>query len=100
MNKYNYETIIKSLNNYEIERMSFYVEGYAHYRNCEISVVFSPVRSLKIKLTNDKSEGGLCLRVPERYKLFRLGKQGSFTLKQIWEKICIIEIKYFEEGND
>lgn len=79
--------------------MNFYVEGYAHYSSCSICVIYSPIRSLQIQLTRDRSEFGKSLDFPEKFKLFKIGK-NKYTLKQIWDRIRITEIKYFEERDD
>ena len=33
----------------------------------------------------------------EDYKLFNFGRKGKFTLKDIWDKVVITNIVYFEK---
>ena len=33
----------------------------------------------------------------EDYKLFNFGSKGRFTLKDVWDKVVITKIEYFEK---
>ena len=97
--EYNYKNIIKALNNGEIKQIRFMVNNYFHYRNCVIErIIDSPCEGknfirIAVKLTPDGSEMVSFLNAfNENYKLFRLGKKGSFTLRQLWPEITILEI--------
>ena len=35
--------------------------------------------------------------VYEDYKLFHFGSKGRFTLKEVWDKVVITKIEYFEK---
>ena len=96
-----YSDFIQGINAGIIKRVNFSILGYPHYKNCEIeSRIDSPkenvcFRVILVKLTNDSSEQvGFYKKFNEKYKLFKLkGKGGSFTLKQIWERVCISKIE-------
>ena len=94
--KYSYEEIVKKLNNFEIIKLCFYIEGFAHYRNCVIYKVDEPTLCMQIELTRDNFEKIKFRKFVENFKLFNFGRKGKFTLKQIWDKVCITEIKYSE----
>ena len=103
---FSYNTFIKQLNNYHIKSIVFSVRDYSHYNNCSIQVKRERLKntnivySILVRLTNDGSEDiGFYKQFKEDYKLFRMGKNGSFTLKQIWDKIDIVDIEYFDESN-
>lgn len=97
--EYIYEKIIEALNNGEIKQIRFMVNNYFHYRDCVIErMIDSPCEGkhfirIAVKLTPDGSEMVSFLNTfNENYKLFHLGRKGSFTLKQLWPKITILEI--------
>lgn len=94
-----YEQFIHELCSGNLLEIRFEVVGYAHYKNCKISKQIDTFRSgrsislIRVDLTNDASETVSFLNtLNESYKLFRMGRKGSFTLKQIWPKIKIISI--------
>lgn len=95
-----YKEIIDRLNNGEIKLLRFCVNDYSHYKNCVIEGKKQKLPSgefflIEVRLTNDSSEKIAFLdSFIENTKLFRMGKKGSFTLKQVWSKITILEIVY------
>lgn len=98
-----YEMFLEKFNSYEIKSVKFKVEGYAHYNNCclfhQIDTINlnKKIHIIVCKLTNDEYEKVSFLnKFNEEFKLFDFGRKGKFTLKQIWDKVCITEIKYSE----
>lgn len=97
----NYEEIIAGLNEGSIVFVRFSVNNYSHYKNCTIrrnvQKLFNGkiIPLIEVSLTSDSSEKTtfLCEFV-ENTKLFRMGKKGNFTLKQLWSQISILEIVY------
>ena len=96
-NIYSYKEIIEGLNNSKIIKVSFFIEDYSHYKSCRIYRAYEPVTCLKVELTKDSSEHISFWKFKEDFKLFNFGKKGKFTLKQIWDKVCITEIIYSEQ---
>ena len=103
---FSYDMFITQLNNYKIKRIVFSVKNYPHYNNCSIQVKSDELKntnviySILIRLTNDGSEDvGFYKQFKEEYKLFHMGKKGSFTLKQMWNKIDIMDVEYFDYSN-
>ena len=48
---------------------------------------------IDVNLSDDGSERvGFYDTFKEGFKLFRMGRKGSFTLKQLWDRIEIVEI--------
>ena len=99
MKELTYENFIADLNNGSILEISFEILGYAHYKKCKIyrkDDVLSNgkiISLIKVKLVDDGSEEVSFYNVfNENYKLFYMGHKGSFTLKQMWNKIQIHEI--------
>ena len=95
-----YEQFIKNMNEGILSNITFEVEGYAHYKNCKISRKKDTLDNdktivlIKITLTKDESEAVSFMdKFNESYKLFRMGRKGSFTLKQVWDKIKIVAIE-------
>lgn len=102
---YNYEEIINNLNDGKIESIIFSVNGYTHYRNCIIRRCVDNVYNdkcivrIEVKLVKDGSETvSFYKHFKEDYKLFRFGKKGSFTLKQVWNDIQILQVNYYDAG--
>ncbi len=99
-----YEEFIKSINNEkEIKQIDFYVDGYAHYKNCSIGRYIDKMLGKEFNgritciLTQDHSEKvNFWKKFQEDYKLFDFGRKGKFTLKDIWDKVVITNIVYFE----
>ena len=91
-----YREFVDGLNCGTIKKASFSVENYAHYRNCVVEVnPSSPVGKIIVfYLTPDGYEKqGFLKKVKEDRKLFYLKNQGSFTLKQMWNRIKIHSIE-------
>lgn len=101
MNKISYEELIDGLNSRKIVYVNFSVEGYSHYRNCEIIIegmafYFGGADTIQIYLAKGEYTGFLTA-FEENVKLFDFGRKGRYTLKQIWNRIAIREIKYAEK---
>lgn len=103
---YNYEEFINDLNNGKIESILFSIQNYSHYKNCSIKrcidITYNKKQliSIKVKLVKDDSETvSFYKKFNENYKLFKFGRKGSFTLKQLWDKIVILDIKYTNQEN-
>lgn len=99
--QYNYDSFIKDINLGNISEIYFSIKGYSHYNNCSIKRVRNQIPNGKfleliiVNLTDDNSERvSFYETFEESYKLFRMGRKGSFTLKQIWRDIQIIDIKF------
>lgn len=97
--QYSYEDVIDKLNNGQIQQVRFCVNNYPHYKDCVISRKEekfpngNPFYTIEVLLTKDSSEKySFYKRFSERTKLFRMGRKGSFTLKQIWPQITVLEI--------
>lgn len=94
-----YKEFIDDINCGNIKGINFYIDGYSHYNNCSIMRTLDKSPSgndiilIQAKLTKDSSEEISFLNnFNENYKIFRLGRKGTFTLKQIWERVCITQI--------
>ncbi len=100
-----YESFLESINSSKTLEMRFSVKNYAHYRNCSIRKFIDEVQIngkkieltvIKIKLTADGVEDVAFFndfdKNSEKYKLFSMGKRGSFTLKQMWDQLEIEEL--------
>ena len=100
-----YEDFIKNINDENgIKQIDFYVDGYAHYKDCSIGrykeKIFGNEFNFRITciLTQDHSEDvSFFDTFKEAYKLFNFGRKGKFTLKNIWDKVVITNIVYFEK---
>ena len=95
-----YKKIVEDLNNGIINKIQFSIEGYSHYNNCTISrhveKGFSNknIIRIEVQLTKDSLEKiSFYESFKEDYKLFKFGRKGSFTLKQLWKRVRIIEIE-------
>ncbi len=99
--EYKYENIINDLNLGNIRKIDFSIKNYNHYKNCSISRFLhedsAHRKRVEVKLTQDNSET-VCFydKLPEDYKLFRFGRKGSFTLKQVWGIVEIRNIVYYD----
>lgn len=96
-----YEDFIHYLNSSKIKKIRFKVNGYSHYSNCTIYRQIDNINGNKnislivCQLTIDDYEKVSFLnKFNESFKLFDFGRNGRFTLKQIWDKVCITEIVY------
>ena len=99
MIKYSYEQFIKMLNSRDIISINFFIEGYAHYKNCNICCKTdtlpkgAEVFLIEVNLTNDNSEKiAFYKTIDEKYKFFDFKRKGKFTLKEIWNKVIITQI--------
>ena len=95
-----YEQFIKNLNDGILSSVTFDIGGYAHYKSCKISRKKESLDNdktivlIKITLTKDESETvSFMNEFNESYKLFRMGRKGSFTLRQMWNRIKIVAIE-------
>ena len=100
---YNYKDVINGLNNGKIKKIVFSLNNYSHYKNCIIRRIkdencgLRPVVRLIVDLVEDGSESISFLNeIKEEYKMFKLGRKGTFTLKQLWNNILIHEIEIDE----
>lgn len=100
---YNYEEIINNLNEGKIEIIIFSIKEYAHYKKCIIKRCVDCVCNdkhivrIEVKLVEDDSETVSFYKYfKEDYKLFKFGKKGTFTLKQVWNKVQVIQINYYD----
>ena len=97
--KISYQSFIELLNNFEIKSFEFSIPEYSHYCNCTILTKIdvlengNTVPMIVVKLTNDGSENVSFYKTfKEDYKMFKMGRKGTFTLKQMWSQIRILEI--------
>ena len=95
-----YEQLVEGLNNGDILAIYFHIDGYPHYRKCSIQrkVDTAPsgyqIISIAVHLTDDGLEDvSFLFTFEESYKLFRMGRKGTSTLKQIWCKVIIDKIE-------
>lgn len=96
-----YKQFITDLNSGIIVGVDFNIVGYSHYSNCRIYWKHDTIKNgktislIRVDLTDDYSEFVSFMdRFNESYKLFRMGRRGSFTLRQVWDKIEIVRIEY------
>ena len=94
-----YEEMIEGINNGTIKQVCFCVNNYSHYKNCTIVRTENKIYNgnyiiqIDVSLTKDSSEKISFLnKFKEDAKLFKMGKKGNFTLKQLWPEIIILEI--------
>ena len=98
----NYEEIINNLNEGKIESVIFSIKEYAHYKKCIIKRCIDCVNNrhivrIEVKLVEDGSETVSFYKYfKEDYKLFNFGRKGTFTLKQVWNNVHIIQINYHD----
>lgn len=102
-----YDEFIDGINDSsKIKQIDFYIEGYNHYRNCSIGrykerIGYSVNKIVDYRitciLTKDHSEDiSFPFKFKEDYKLFYFGSKGGFTLKEVWNKVVITKVEYFE----
>lgn len=97
----NYEEIINGLNEGKIESIIFSIKEYTHYKKCIIKRCNDYVCNdkhivrIEVKLVEDGSET-VCFykHFKDDYKLFKFGRKGIFTFKQVWNNVQIIQINY------
>ena len=95
-----YENFINELNNKKIKKIEFYIEGYSHYNNCSIEYFNTKFFGdlITCNLTKDSSEKVSFFKTfNEKEKLFRFGSKGKFTLKEVWSRVVVKNIEYFNE---
>ncbi len=98
----NYDDFLEKINKKAGFELHFCIKNYAHYKNCCIKrVVDCPaphntslqIERIEITLTDDAFEKlSFYEKFKEEYKLFKFGKRGSFTLKQLWNQVEIKKI--------
>ena len=102
-----YDEFIEGINNpNKIKQVNFYIEGYNHYRNCSIGryreKIGYPVNKtvdyrITCILTKDHSDDvSFPFKFKEDYKIFDFASKGKFTLKEVWDKVVITKVEYFE----
>ena len=96
---YKYQQIIDDLNTGKISVIRFLIKNYTHYKNCIIERKIDTIPNGKsvslivVKLTEDHTEDITFFKnFKEDEKLFKMGKKGNFTLKEIWKLVDIIQI--------
>ena len=95
-----YQQFIDEINNGKIIKAVFQVKDYAHYRCCSIERIidFFPsgnsMARIDVRLTKDSERVGFLEIFKEDCKLFKMGRKGTFTLKQMWDRIDFISIDY------
>ena len=100
---YNYEEIINNLNEGKIESILLSIKEYTHYKKCIIKRFIDNVYNdkcivrIEVKLVEDDSETVSFYKYfKEDYKLFKFGRKGTFTLKQIWDYVQILKVNYYD----
>lgn len=100
---YTYEEIINNLNEGKIESIIFSIKEYTHYKKCIIKRCVDCVSNekniirIEAKLAEDDSETVSFYKYfKEDYKLFKFGRKGAYTLKQVWDNVQILQINYYE----
>ncbi|MBE6620232.1 MAG: hypothetical protein E7625_02555 [Ruminococcaceae bacterium] len=96
-----YQEFVDGINSGVIQKATFSVTGYAHYRNCRVEseIMTNPSgayigKIISFRLTPDGSEiRGFVDDIDEKAKLFYIKGKGSFTLKQMWSRITINSIE-------
>lgn len=93
---YSYENFINEINSGKIQKISFSIKDYFHYRNCRIERgQHNWSNCIIVTLTNDNSEGyEFFYKFNEKCKLFKIGNAKTLTLKQIWDRVEISSIEY------
>ncbi|MDE7168479.1 MAG: hypothetical protein K2O28_06520 [Clostridia bacterium] len=109
MQSLSYQQFIDDINSGKIIKAVFQVKDYAHYRCCSIERIVdifpngnSMVR-IDVKLAKSYYVGeyghivghfGFFGKFKEDRKLFKMGRNGTFTLKQMWDRIEFTSIDY------
>lgn len=101
-----YQEFIDKLDHGTIRKMIFQVENYTHYKRCSIERKTDRMKNgravilIDVNLTEDGTERVCFFRkFNESYKFFGMGRGERFTLKQIWDRIRVIQIEYEEQGS-
>ena len=92
-----YREFVDQLNAGVFSKVSFSIDGYAHYRNCVFLYEGNPEAKFAITLllTKDGYEK-MYFYGPfnESEKMFRIKGEGALTLARIWKRVIIQEIIY------
>lgn len=101
VDKISYKEFVTGINNGVIELIRFSVDGYSHYSNCIIKRIVDNLSNgneviiIRVDLVTDSTESvSFYQKFKEEFKMFNFGRKGKYTLKEIWEKIIIIELVY------
>ena len=100
MKSLSYQQFIDGINNGTIIKAVFQVKDYAHYRYCIIERKVDVLKNgnclvyIEVKLTKDSEHVSFYETFMEYHKLFNMGRKGTFTLKQMWDRIEFISIDY------
>ena len=109
METLSYQQFIDEINNGKIVKAVFQVKDYTRYKYCTIEREENILQdgrcqvSFPVKLAKNYNIGqygyvyGNFLffgKFEEDCKLFKMGRKGTFTLKQMWDRIEFISIDY------
>ncbi len=100
MKTLSYQQFIDDINCGTIVNAIFQIQDYAHYNYCSIERIVDTFPSgdsivtIVVKLTKDSEQFGFYKTFDEKCKLFNMGRRGTFTLKQMWDRIKFISIDY------
>ena len=100
MESLSYQQFIDAINDGKIMKAVFQVKDYAHYSCCSIERMVDVFPSgnsmvrIDVRLTKDSERVGFLETFKESYKLFKMGRKGMFTLKQMWDRVEFISINY------
>ncbi len=96
---YEYRQIIDDLNTGKISAICFSITNYTHYKHCVIERKVNILPNgkslilISVKLTQDHTEDVAFLgKFKEDEKIFKMGRKGAFTLKEIWKFVDIMQI--------
>jgi len=105
VDKISYSEFITGINNGSIELIRFSVEGYSHYNNCIIKRIVDKLSNgneaviIRVDLVTDLTESiSFYRKFKEELKMFNFGRKGKLTLKEVWEKMIIIELNYHKNS--
>ncbi len=100
MKSLSYRQFVDEINNGTIVNAIFQIKDYAHYKYCSIERIVDTFPSgdsmvtIVVKLTKDSEQFDFYKTFDEKCKLFMMGRKGTFTLKQMWDRIKFISIDY------
>lgn len=100
MKSLSYQQFIDGINSGTIIKAAFRVKDYAHYSCClierrvDIFPSGNSMARIDVRLTKDSERVGFLETFEENHKLFDMGRKGTFTLKQMWDRIEFISIDY------
>ncbi len=100
-----YCDFIHNINSGIIKKVKFCISDYPHYRNCVIESKVTDASNIKSSkiiwfyLTPDGYEKrGFLNKIKEDTKLFYITGKGSYTLKQIWDRVNIVSVEYASDA--